>query len=205
MKEKDIVMVAKVLSAVFNPFFLPVVGLLALFLFSYLSLLPWEAKLYILILVATFTVLLPTTLIRMFRRWRGWSLEDFSVRERRIVPYIIAIICYLLCYHIITTNHIPYTIGSIVMASLMIQVVCAIINHWWKISTHTAAIGGVAGAIMAFAEIFSFNPLWWLSIVLLLAGMVGTSRMILKQHTLAQVVAGFLVGMTCAILAVLFI
>ena len=196
MKEKDIVMMAKVLSAVFNPFFLPVVGLLALFIFSYLSLLPWEAKLYILILVATFTILLPTTLIRLFRRWRGWSVADISLRERRIVPYIIAIICYLLCYHII---------GSVVMASLMIQVVCAIINHWWNISTHTAAIGGVAGAIIAFAEIFSFNPIWWLSIVLLLAGMVGTSRMILKRHTLAQVVTGFLIGMACAILAVLFI
>ena len=71
MKEKDIVMTAKVLSAVFNPFFLPVVGLLALFIFSYLSLLPWAAKLYILVLVATFTILLPTTLIRIFRRWRG--------------------------------------------------------------------------------------------------------------------------------------
>lgn len=205
MKEKDIVMTAKVLSAVFNPFFLPVVGLLALFIFSYLSLLPWTAKLYILVLVATFTILLPTTLIRIFRRWRGWSKEDVLVRERRIVPYIITIICYLLCYHIITTNHIPYTIGSIVMASLIIHVVCAIVNHWWKISTRTAAIGGVAGALMAFAEIFSFNPLWWLSIIIILAGMVGTSRIILGQHTLAQVVTGFLLGMTCAILSVLFI
>jgi len=205
MKEKDIVIAAKVLSAVFNPFLLPVVGLLALFLFSYLSLLPWQAKLYILLLVATFTILLPTTLIRIFRHWRGWSPEDMSVRERRIVPYIISIICYLLCYYVITTNHIPYTIGSVVMASLLIQVVCAIINHWWMISTHTAVIGGVAGAIMAFAEIFWFNPLWWLSIIILLAGVVGTSRIILKQHTLAQVVTGFLVGMVCAILAVLFI
>ena len=29
--------------------------------------------------------------------------------------------------------------------------------------------------------------------------------MILKRHTLAQVVTGFLIGMACAILAVLFI
>ena len=205
MKEKDIVMMAKVLSAVFNPFFLPVVGLLALFIFSYLSLLPWEAKLYILILVATFTILLPTTLIRLFRRWRGWSVADISLRERRIVPYIIAIICYLLCYHIITSNHIPYTIGSVVMASLMIQVVCAIINLWWKISTHSAAIGGVTGALVAFAMIFNFNPVWWICLLLLLAGMVGTSRIILRQHTLEQVVAGYLIGIVCAFLAIVYV
>ena len=29
---------------------------------------------------------------------------------------------------------------------------------WWKISTHTAAIGGVAGALFVFGEYFGFNP-----------------------------------------------
>ena len=105
----------------------------------------------------------------------------------------------------LNANHIPYSIGSIVVASLMIQMVCALINVKWKISTHSAGIGGVAGALIAFAEIFSFNPVWWLCLVLLLAGLVGTSRMILRQHTLAQVVCGFLVGMACSVIAVLFI
>ena len=60
-------------------------------------------------------------------------------------------------------------------------------------------------ALRIFAEIFSFNPTWWLCLVLILAGMVGTSRMILKQHSLAEVVVGFLVGTLCAFIAVLFI
>ena len=74
-----------------------------------------------------------------------------------------------------------------------------IINVWWKISTHTAAIGGVAGGLVVYSIAFSFNPIWWLAFVILLAGMVGTARMILRQHTLAQVVAGFLVGVVCAL------
>ena len=106
---------------------------------------------------------------------------------------------------LLNANHIPYSIGSIVVAALMIQMVCALINIKWKISTHSAGIGGVAGALIAFAEIFAFNPVWWLCLVLLLAGLVGTSRMILRQHTLAQVVCGFFVGMVCSFIAVLFI
>ena len=58
---------------------------------------------------------------------------------------------------------------------------------------------------MAFAEIFNFNPTWWICLILLLAGLVGTSRIILKQHTLSQVVTGYLVGLTCAFIAVLFL
>lgn len=49
---------------------------------------------------------------------------------------------------------------------------------------------------------FSFNPLWWLCLVLVLAGAVGTARMILRQHTLSQVVMGFLIGIVCAIMII---
>ena len=205
MREKEVIMMAKALSAAFTPFYLPVVGLLALFVFSYLSLLPWWIKIYILLLVCTFTILLPTALIRTYRRYQGWNVAEMGTKERRLIPYVISIMSYLLCYYVLSVNHIPYIIGSIVMASLMIQVVCAIVNQWWKISTHTAAIGGVAGAIMAFAEIFSFNPVWWLCLIFIMGGLVGTSRMLLRQHTLGQVTGGFLIGMACAIIAVLFV
>ena len=89
---------------------------------------------------------------------------------------------------------IPQFMANILVAALMIQIVCALINVWWKISTHTAAIGGFAGALVAFSILFAFNPIWWFCLVILIAGLVGSSRMILRQHTLTQVVVGFLVG-----------
>ena len=95
--------------------------------------------------------------------------------------------------------------GTIVSAALFIQIACALINVWWKISTHTAAIGGVAGALFVFGEFFAFNPVWWLSLVFVLAGLLGTSRMILRQHSLLQVVAGFIVGLICSILGLLYL
>ena len=42
-------------------------------------------------------------------------------------------------------------------------------------------------------------------LLLLLAGMVGTSRIILRQHTLEQVVAGYLIGIVCAFLAIVYV
>ena len=111
-----------------------------------------------------------------------------------MIPYIIAIVCYFACYYLMNSQRIPRFMSNILVAALVIQVVCAIINVWWKISTHTAAIGGFAGALMAFSILFTFNPLWWFCIILIIAGMVGSSRMILRQHSLSQVCAGFLVG-----------
>ena len=190
---------------VFTPFYLPIVGLLSLFFLSYLSLMPLGYKLQVLTLVYFFTILLPTVLIHLYRKYNGWNLIELGHKERRMVPYVISILCYFFCVYIMDMLHIPHFMGTIVSAALAIQIVCALVNVWWKISTHTSAIGGVAGALFVFGELFAFNPIWWLCLVFFLAGMLGTSRMILRQHSLAQVVAGFLVGLVCSVLGLLYL
>lgn len=203
MRERDIIFTARLLSSIFNPFYLPLVGLIILFMFSYLSLLPFFFKLQVLLIVYMCTVLLPTLLIRLYRHYQGWTLYEMGIKERRMVPYIISIMSYFLCYYLMNMLHIPHFMSSILVAALAIQVVCAIINLFWKISTHTAAIGGVTGALLAFSAMFVFNPVWWLCLLIIIAGLLGTSRMILRQHTLPQVVSGFLLGIVLAYISVL--
>ena len=204
-REKGIILTARIVSMLFTPFYLPLVGLMALFMFSYLGLMPWGYKLQVLTLVYLFTILLPTVLIHLYRRYQGWSLIELGHRERRIVPYVISILCYFFCIYLMDMLHIPHFMQTILSAALAIQIVCALINVWWKLSTHTAAIGGVAGSLFVFGELFGFNPVWWLCLVLILAGILGTSRMILRQHSLLQVVAGFLVGVVCSVLGLVYL
>lgn len=194
MREKDIIIAARVVSMVFTPFYLPLAGLLALFIFSYMSLMPLFYKTLVMLTVYLFTILLPTLLIHAYRNYQGWSRWQLGKRESRMVPYIIAIICYTLCYFVMSYFHVPQFMANILVAALLIQVVCAVVNVWWKISTHTAAIGGFEGALVAFSILFAFNPLWWFCVILVFAGTVGTSRMILRQHSLSQVLAGFMSG-----------
>lgn len=204
-REKQIIMGARIVSLVFTPFYLPLVGLLTMFLFSYLSLYPWIFKLRILAMVLLFTIMLPTFLIRMYRRYNGWTLIELGQKERRMVPYIISILCYFACIYLMELVHVPHFMVSIVIAALAVQMVCALVNMVWKISTHMAAIGGFAGALFVFADAFGFNPVWWFCLLFIVAGLLGSSRMILRQHTLSQVVAGFFVGMVCTVLAFLFL
>lgn len=203
MKEKNIILAARVLSMVFTPFYLSLVGLIALFTFSYLSLMPWAYKLTVLALVYMFTILVPTLLIHFYRNYHGWTLIELGKKERRVVPYLLSIVSYFVCYYVMHRFNIPHFMSNILMAALVIQILCALINVWWKISTHTAAIGGVTGALQAFSMIFGFNPIGWLCVVIILAGMVGTSRMILRQHSLRQVCYGFLLGLVTAYTVIL--
>lgn len=202
MKEKNIIFTARIMSMIFTPFYLPIVGLIALFIFSYMSLLPMMYKLVMLAMVYLLTVVAPSLLIHLYRLCQGWTSHELGKKERRLVPYIISIVCYFACFFWMEYRNTPRVISIIVVVALTIQMVCALINIWWKISTHTAAIGGVAGGLISYSIAFSFNPLWWLCFVLILAGAVGTARMILRQHSLSQVIGGFLIGAACAILVI---
>ena len=163
---------------------------------------PWGYKLTVLGLVYLFTILLPTFLIRLYRHYQGWKPFDLIVRERRMVPYVISIVCYSVCYYLMSMAHIPHFMGSILVAAVLIQVVCALINTWWKVSVHEAAIGGVTGALLAFVIIFTFDPIWWFCLTLFLSGIVGTSRMMLRQHSLSQIVIGWFIGCVLAFLTI---
>ena len=200
-REKQIILAARVVSMLFTPFYLPLLGLVALFFLSYLNQYLASYKFFVLAVVYFFTILLPTLLIHLYRRYQGWSLIELGAKERRVVPYVISILCYFSCLYIMEQMHTPYFMRSIVVSALIIQIGCALINVWWKISTHTAAIGGVAGALFIFSEVFRFNPTWWFCLVLIIAG----SRIILRQHTLAQVVVGFVLGIICAIVGIVYL
>ena len=204
-RQKQIILTARLLSMLFTPFYLPIIGITLLFLFSYLNMFPWSYKIQVLLMVYLFTVMLPSLLIHVYRRYQGWNLIELGHREKRMIPYILSIISYFTCVYVMERLHMPHFMGSIIVAALAVQIVCALINIWWKISTHTAAIGGVAGALFAFSYYLGFNPVWWLCLVIIVAGMVGTSRMILRQHSLSQVVGGFGIGFLCAAVSILFL
>ena len=74
------------MSMVFTPFYLPLVGLAALFIFSYMSLMPWQYKLTVLLMVYVFTILFPTLLIHAYRNYQGWSRLQLGMKARRLVP-----------------------------------------------------------------------------------------------------------------------
>ena len=80
-----------------------------------------------------------------------------------------------------------------------------LINFKWKISTHVASSGMMVGGLLSYSFIFNFNPVWWLCFFILLSGMLGTARIIVKQHTLLEVLAGFIVGLFCGVIGILFI
>ena len=70
---------------------------------------------------------------------------------------------------------------------------------------HLAGCGLFIGALLAYSYLFHFNPVWWLCGFILLTGAQGTARISYHQHTLWEVILGFVAGMFCGIVGILFI
>lgn len=201
IKERNpINVVAKTLSSVFRPSYFPLLGFVILFTFTYLSLLPLVMRLGILLLVYLLTLFIPALGVSAYRKTRKLTPQDLLLRRNRIVPYVLHIICYGVLLHLLNNAHAPTFMGGIVVISLLVQSVCTVITFWWKISMHSAGMGAIIGALVTYAAIFHFNPVWWLCLAIFFSGLVNSSRMLLRQHTLWQVLGGTLVGFVCGLI-----
>lgn len=198
------IIIASIFSSIFRPMYYPTVGTIILLVFTYMGRFPWMFRLLVLGTVYSLTVLLPVLITFLYRKLHGWGVQELRERHKRLVPYVIHFLCYLCCINVMKSMHLPNFMTAILLVSLLVQTCCIIVNLFWKVSMHSAGSGAVIGALVAYAAIFVFNPVWWLCAAILLSGCVMTSRMVLLQHSLAQVLAGTFMGILCGFFGVVF-
>ena len=198
--DKTMLRVARVTSMVFTPFSIPFLSFLVLFLFSYLRIMPIQYKLIVLGIVYCFTILTPTITIFLFRKINGFARQELSERKKRYVPILLTIISYVFCLLMMRKLNIPWYMTGIIFAALIMMIICVIVNLKWKLSEHMAGAGAIIGGLVAFSALFGYNPVWWLCLFILIAGVLGTARIILQHHTLGEVLVGFAVGLICSLL-----
>lgn len=200
IEEKTLIRVARMVSAVFTPFSIPFLAFLILFLFSYLSIMPIQYKLIVLGIVYCFTIMIPVLAIFIFKKINGFSAQELGERKKRYVPFFLTITSYVFCLLMMNRLNIPWYMSGIILAALIMMVICIVVNLKWKLSEHMAGAGAVIGGLVAFSALFGYNPVWWLCLFILVAGVLGTARIILGHHTLGEVMGGFAVGFICSLM-----
>ncbi|MGI6073161.1 MAG: hypothetical protein ACOYEA_00775 [Fermentimonas sp.] len=187
--------IASFISTVFQPLLMPTYSVMLLFTYTYFGTYHMNRFWNIVLPVFLFSFAIPAILIYIIYKLKIISDLSLKVRRERFIPYTIALLSYtfLLVYYI--KMNMPKWFVMMVAASIAIMVIAIIITLFWKISAHMFGAGGLVGGAMAISFfVQKSNPYLMFMGLFLLAGMVGTSRLILKRHTLAQVNAGFLLG-----------
>lgn len=117
-----------------------------------------------------------------------------SIRQQRAPVMIMAGISLTIGSVLLLTLDAPAGLFSEVGAIFLGLVVCLLANLVWKLSVHSAVASYVA--LVLLTPIIHVGAV----LALMLAATVGWSRIELKDHTPAQVLAGQFVG--CAVYAV---
>jgi hypothetical protein len=146
---------------------------------------------------------------------------ELPEKEDRIAPYIITGIFYLWMFRNLLDNpDVPSSFSRAILGASIGLFLAFFINIFDKISAHTVGIGGILGFILVFlfqhkeAELLfqGLNdaiyliplPLIFLFFVLI-AGLVGSSRLYLKAHQPMQVYGGFIIGIIAQFIALRFV
>lgn len=187
---------ARFLSVLLHPLFMPVYTILLAFRMDpHLSFfLPAHllALNYAMLVVMTILFPLLSTLLLL----RAGSISDLHMpkRRERILPYGMTLFYYGLTYYMLLRSpHHPATYAMMVgaMVALFLTLV---ITLRWKISAHMVGIGGLLGTLTALTIMHRMHAPVEMAAMFLLAGALGTARMVSGAHGPAQVYAGAVLG-----------
>lgn len=187
--------IAHLISTIFQPLLMPIYGVMLLFVYTYFGATYLQQFWLIIIPVVLFSFAIPAILIFMLYKIGVISDLSLKVRHERIYPYMITLVSYSVMIFFYYRMHMPTWFMMIMVSSVAIMLVAILVTLKWKISAHMFGIGGLIGGAMSVSYFVEHsNPYFMFMGLFIIAGLVGTSRLILKRHTLAQVITGFLLG-----------
>ena len=203
---KFLATLAEGLSNVLSPLLMPTYGVFIVFWVSVLCLLPYGTRVSVLLMCMGITCILPLIFLSVLRHFKLVKDLHVNIREQRFIPYMFTAVCYLVAAYYLYYRHSPQWFVTFMVGSAVTVVVMALINLKWKISAHMAGIGGLIALVYQIhvQDLSAFDLFWLLSFIIILAGGLGSARLVLKRHDLVQVLAGVVVGFACVSLTMRF-
>jgi len=188
--------IAKFISYLFHPVFMPVYCLLLLFnLKSYFSFeLEFKSRLILLAFVVITTLIFPLLIVLLMKKQGFIKSFLMETRQERRFPYLITAIFYFLTYNMFRQMQLSDMYIFYMMGAAFLLVIVVIVNLWWKISTHMIGMGGIFGLITGLALNLRMDMIFIIVTIILLSGIVGYARLKLNSHKPAEIYAGFLAG-----------
>ncbi|MBK9255816.1 MAG: hypothetical protein IPM42_10040 [Saprospiraceae bacterium] len=212
--------IANFVSIIFHPLFV------ISYVFSFLMVAnPWlfgynddKSKGLLIISVLTLSVMFPLISIFMMRALGLISGLKMADKKERIGPLIATGLFYLWLYVNIRKNDmVPEAFSFFLLGTVIALFMGLFLNSFTKISLHTIGAGGFLAGVFLIGYNFTYGrfevflpfirKLYIVStdlvilVVILIAGLVGTSRLYLKVHSEDEIYGGYMVGIIAQILA----
>ena len=198
---------AKFISYVFHPLFIPLYityFIIQIRSYQLAGINDW-INLRILLQVFVNCTFLPLASILLLRALNFIDSVFLRTQRDRIIPYIICMIFYFWNWYVFKNNHEIKDLVSVSMAIFNASVLGFLVNISMKVSMHAISVGVMTTfvALLAFSDSSSFS--FYLSIAVLIAGIVCTSRLLVSDHSQKEIYYGLLIGILSQLAAHYFV
>jgi len=112
---------------------------------------------------------------------------DVSQRTQRIGPFLFGLISAMAGLFMLVLTRGPKSLETLLVITIVSGAVMMITTFWWKISIHASSLAGAVTILVIL-----YGTLVLPAFLLLLP--LGWSRVVLRRHTVAQVITGSIVS-----------
>ena len=199
---------ASIISYIFHPVFMPLIMAYALTLLSptsFAGVPPKDLGLW-LISVGSTAVFFPLVSILLMKPLGFIDSYHMPTARERTIPLMVTMIFYFWISHVFNNvPHVPLIFKVLMLGNFWGIIVLFIINIFTKVSMHTASAGGMLGIIIVLMITSPANMAIPFFVALLIAGIIGTARLILGAHQRGDVWLGYVIGIIVQLGAYVFL
>jgi len=198
---------ARIISYIFHPLFIPVylswlIVKTQSYLFAAFS--EWDKTIFI-TRFGVIYIMFPLVSVLLMRALGFIGSLQLKTQRDRIIPYIVCMIYYWWMWYLFHNQpEFPRQCAILSFAIFLASIGGLMANINMKISMHAMAAGVMASFVilLGFSQDIDFGI--YISIAVLLAGVICTARFIDSDHTGKEIYIGLLVGILSLLLAIKF-
>lgn len=210
-QNKFLRVLANIISIVCHPVFMPVIMTFVLYWINRVSFgnIPTTTLYKWLATLALNTIFFPLVTIFLLKRLNFIESIKLKTSKDRIIPLIATMIFYFWAYMVFKNFKPPVVAPTILKIFLLGNfwgiIAIFMVNIFKKVSMHAAAAGGMIGIFIVTMIVSRVNIFMPLMISILIAGVIGTARLVLRAHTNGEIGLGYILGILSQLAAYFYI
>lgn len=195
----------KFISVILHPIVVPTISVMLYFLLipnTFIS----EQKLNILSLIFIATYLIPLLVLVVFKKLK--IIETYhpeSLHERKLPLALMVTLFYILGNTLNNIINLRDVSALFYATSIGLFIVYILFYFKIKASMHLFSIGILIGFFMILSNRYTQSFIIAISILFLIAGLLGSARLYLKAHNTKEIYIGFFTGILSSITMYFFL
>lgn len=163
-------------------------------------------KRQVLLIVSLNAVFFPLLTVVLLRALGFVGSIHLHTQKERIIPFIAAGIFFFWTFIVFKEQaRFPWLLRSFFLGVFLSSSLGLIVNIYMKPSLHAIGMGGWLGFFLVILASQTMLMTWPLAIVVILTGAVCSARLMISDHSYAEILAGLFTGLICQLTAAAFV